>query len=93
MVARRVHIPEVAGSNPAPATKDKPMPKVEEFKDAAGKNRIRQTADNGKLVHSSHQGYHNLEDARESTINSSIAFLEHYSKNLTAEQRNRIQNL
>jgi len=66
------------------------MPKVKEFVDNKGKIRINQTADNGKLVHSSHQGYHNLEDAIESTINSSIYYLRHYRKELTIKQRERI---
>lgn len=69
------------------------MPKTEEYKDANGKNRIRHTADNGNVTYASSQGYANLTDMRDSTINTAIALLEHYREDLSADQVDRLVDL
>lgn len=66
------------------------MPKTIEYKDAKGKNRIRHTADNGKVTYSSSQGYENMADMRQAAVNSAIELLEHFADQLTFDQGNRI---
>lgn len=54
------------------------MAKIEEYNDKAGKHRIRQIADNGEISDSTHQGYFNLNDAREGKINTSLNYLDYF---------------
>jgi uncharacterized protein YegP (UPF0339 family) len=71
------------------------MPKTEEYKDKRGDNRIRHTADNGKVTYASSEGYKNKSDMRESAINAAIGLLEHYMNEmrLTSKQFLRVEEL
>lgn len=69
------------------------MAKIEEYKDKAGKHRIRQIAGNGEISDSTHQGYYNLIDAREGKINTSLNYLEHYMNEMDLDQLKKLVDL
>lgn len=71
------------------------MPKTEEYKDKQGKNRIRHTADNGKVTYASTEGYENIQDMRNSAINQAIQLLEFYMEEmlLSDEQFDLVEKL
>lgn len=68
------------------------MPKVQEYKDANGKNRIRQIAENGKISDATHQGYFNIQDARNGKIDTSIEYIKHYWNQMSIAQKATIEN-
>lgn len=68
------------------------MPKIEEYKDKAGKHRIRQIADNGEISDSTHQGYFNLNDAREGKVNTSVEYIKHYWNQMSVAQKATLEN-
>ena len=69
------------------------MPKTEEYKDKKGKHRIRHTADNGNVTHASTQGYHNLQDVKDSTVNAAVQILKHYKDEITPAQSDELRSI
>lgn len=53
--------------------------KVEPFKDARGKNRVRFIASNGRNTYSS-QGYHNLQDLDETLFLNMVTLIDYFRK-------------
>jgi uncharacterized protein YegP (UPF0339 family) len=53
-------------------------PKVKEYKDERGENRLQVVAQNGNIINASSEGYKNKTDMREAAITSAIAILEKY---------------
>lgn len=69
------------------------MPKTEEYKDKRGENRIRITADNGKVIYGSTEGYKNLQDMRTVAVTAALEILENYLPMMTPEQGSKLRGL
>lgn len=65
---------------------------LEEYKDAAGENRIR-VRSQGRITIASTEGYKNKKGMRQAAINGAITVLEHYQKDLTNEQHIRLNQI
>ena len=59
---------------------------TKEYKDRSGEFRLTQYATNGKITHSSTEGYKNRIDLETNEINSSIAIIEFYKDKVNATQ-------